>query len=136
MRVKNWNGKLIDWASNQIGKKLNYGEIDCVMICRKGIEVIYGKDIFADVGTWHNKTLALKAYSKAKPLSNYLLNNGWSPVEKNYLQNGDIVILETEPLQTATLVINNEILVIDPEKGVQRQDLRMVKHDYFCFKLR
>lgn len=124
---------LIRWASAQIEKKYKWGEIDCVSLALCGLRIMYGQELFNDLSTWDSETSALRAYATFKSVTEFLENKGWVKIHQNYIRTGDVVVIETSPLQTAAIVINGKCLVIDPNHGVSLVSLTGLKEPINCF---
>jgi hypothetical protein len=108
----NKQNDLVRWASKQIGKKYEWGKIDCVSLALQGLRVMSGEDLFNDLPIWDNEKSALRAYATFESVSKYLENKGWNKIHINYVRTGDIVVLETSPLETAIIIVNGKCLVI------------------------
>src|SRR5574343_137746 len=108
---------LVRWIDGLLGEKYQWGKIDCVSLAISGIQQIY-PDSFADLNKWDTKESALREYAKYESLIEYLQKNGWWEVKRNYIQSGDLIILNTIPMQTASIAIDSRCPLIDPHIGV------------------
>ena len=132
--VFNYENKLIEWASNKIGSSFKYGINDCVSLCRQGLEIIYGNDVLSELGNWNSKKEALDKYQKFGCPVSFIRNKGWNEIDKNYIQTGDILIMNTVPLKTCCIVIHDKVLVIDKKRGIILQQVSNIKETVFCFR--
>ena len=131
----NEKNNLIKWATSQLGKKLDWGISDCASLTSEGFKIVYGYDPFPYLEKWKNKDEALKLYAKVgKPSEILKLDPNFTEIKKNYCQTGDIVILDTSPMQTTSIVIDNGILIFDEEKGVILQKFKNIKYNCYCFR--
>lgn len=131
----NEKNNLVRWAASQLGRKLNWGISDCASLTSEGFKIVYGYEPFPYLEKWKNKEEALRLYSKVgKPSEILKLDTNFIEIKKNFCQTGDIVILDTSPMQITSIVIDNGILIFDEEKGVILQKFKDIKYNYFCFR--
>jgi len=77
----------------------------------------------------------LRLYSDVgKPSEILKADPNFIEIKKNFCQTGDIVILDTSPMQITSIVIDNGILIFSEEKGVVLQKFSIIKTNYFCFR--
>ncbi len=127
-----------DYANSIMGQPYKWGEIDCVTTAMTAVNIHYNTEIFGDVERWNTKKQAVKEYAKHESLYKYLESSGWENVEPNYMQTADVVVLDTMPMQTACVVVNNRILVIsqDSNMGVVMATIKDIKDAYKIYRLR
>lgn len=132
-KVENWQNKLIAWAVSQEGRPFISGETDCASLCKHGLEVIYGEDIVKL--KWSTSEEALRTYVRVKDIYQYIVSQGWVEVERNYIQAGDLVILKTLPVNTFSLVVVGEkIILVDPKEGVVLRKLSDIKQEVVFYR--
>lgn len=114
--------ELVKWIDGLLGCKYQWGKIDCVSLAIGGIRTIF-PDLFDDLNMWGTKESALREYTRHGSLVEYLQKHGWQKIPKNYVQSGDVIILDTKPMQTASVAIDGKCPLIDPDKGVYMKSL-------------
>lgn len=131
----NKKNNLVRWAASQLGRKFEWGVSDCASLTSEGFKILYGDEPFPYLEKWKSKEEALKLYNKVgKPSEILKLDPNFVEIKKNYCQTGDIVILDTNPLQLTSIIIENGILIFEEEKGVILRKFKDIKTDYFCFR--
>ena len=131
----NEKNNLVRWASMQIGKKLEWGAFDCASLTSDGFKILYNYEPFPYLEKWTSKEEALRLYSDVgKPSEILKADPNFIEIKKNFCQTGDIVILDTSPMQITSIVIDNGILIFSEEKGVVLQKFSIIKTNYFCFR--
>lgn len=135
MKVENYNTKLTKWVKEMLGKQLEPGKIDCVSLCVEGLKVIYGKNLFPQLENWTTEIEGRRVYINVGNPHSYLLNNKWKIVDKNYTQCGDIIIIDSEPMKTFSLIISpGKILLIHPETGVYISNINSITESFCCYR--
>ena len=116
-RVLNWDVHVTTWAIAQRGRPFIWGETDCGSLTREGHRVMYGRDLYEDIGSW------LTAYSASRILVEHhgfgaiLRSRGALAVPYHSLQTGDVVLGDA-PGRAAALVVAGRLLIADEEGGV------------------
>jgi len=135
-RVPHADRLLVEWATEQISKKFEWGLIDCATITLQSFEILYGKNIFPELKGWKTEYQAIRVMKRYGQVSQFLAAHGFREVPVNYAQTGDVVILKTNTLETSCPVIGgHKVLVIDPDRGVSCQDISRLK-DCVCMTCR
>lgn len=125
--------KLVLWIGGLLGHTYQWGVVDCASLAIRGVREIC-PDAFADLGEWNTKEEALREYARHGSLVEYLQKHGWREVGRNYVQSGDVVVVNTEPMQTASIAIDSKCPLIDPEKGVYMKSIFELP-DWWAFRL-
>ena len=145
---------LVRWAVNMIGKKFAWGEMDCATLTLRGLAVFHGSSPFIPLqrGTstlplwrgdggrnllpkWSSIKEAMRVQKRYGKTSEFLTMHGWAEIPKNYARTGDVAVIETSPMQTAAIIVNRSVLLIDPENGVQLQPLATLMNKVLCYRL-
>src|SRR3972149_8050042 len=96
----NEKNKLIEWAAKQFGKKLEWGTYDCASLTSEGFKILYGVEPFPYLEKWTSKESAMRLYSMVgKPSEILKADSNFIEIKKNFCQTGDIVVLDTSPMQ-------------------------------------
>lgn len=127
-----------DYVNSIQGKSYTWGEVDCVTTAMTAVNIYYNKEVFEDVERWNTKKQALKEYAKHGSLYNYFDHGKWEEVQPNYMQTADILVMDTKPMQTACVIVNNRILVISPDgdMGVKLITREGINVSYKIYRLR
>ena len=134
MRVENWNGKLIDWASKQIGKPFIWGETDCGTLIRQGLQVITGIDVFTPLAWWQTEQRARESWDALGGIHAGFINNFKAiNIGCEYVQTGYIGILRINNLDTATIILNDKLLFSSIDAGITLRNLSNLLKDRFIF---
>lgn len=107
-RVPDWRSRLISTISNLSGRKLKYGEHDCVTFCFDIIKELTGKDLIEDIrGTYgpdaKSVKLALQKHGKgslSKAVS-YHVQEYLRSIPISSVEQGDLVYSSKAPIRSS-----------------------------------
>lgn len=121
--MKNYNA-LITWAGKQVGKPYQWGVTDCGTTTREGLRILLGRDPFPGLPAWTNEQEMREIWGSLGGAEAGFLCYGAVRVQPGYTQTGDVALLKLKDLETATLLVNGQMLFSFEDKGVQFRSLK------------
>lgn len=138
-RAPRMSNTLVRWAVNMIGKQFAWGEMDCATLTLQGLSIFHGitntPPGWVALPKWSSIKEAMRVQKQYGNTSEFLTMHGWAEIPKNYARTGDVAVIETSPMQTAAIIVNRSVLLIDPENGVQLQPLTTLTSKVICYRL-
>lgn len=119
--VDNWNVKLVKYADSVRGLPWEWGVTDCGILTRRCLEVVYGKDVWEDVGNWSSRIGALRLFGSLDDVEGRLMETGAIGIGARHLLGGDIAIGggDHDGLPQFTVILPGFMLLgSTPEDGV------------------
>lgn len=117
--IANYEGRLAEWVRHKLGMAYEWGKTDCGTLVREGLFLILNHDPFPFVPDWNNEQESRKIWEDMGGVDHAFLGFGAEKTDTNYIQTGDIAVLEVDKFITAAMVIgNNKMLFSSTDKGV------------------
>lgn len=121
-RPQDWKSRLGAWAHEQLDKPFEWGTTDCATLVRDAVGVMFNGDVSADVRRYDSLRGAAEVLAEVGGTLKWLEAHGSVPVDQNYIQVGDVVILPQEPEEiaegAAVVVVREHVLVTSPNAVV------------------
>lgn len=129
MRIPNYDIKLYEWLNTVIGKPYIWGETDCGTLVREGLKLITGIDPFGNLPYWKTEMECRQIWDAMGGVDKAFTEIfKFKKIDRNYIQMGDVSVLEVRDLITASLIINNErMLFSSVDKGVEIRNLTQLQ---------
>ena len=122
--IANYEVRLSEWVKHKLGMAYEWGKTDCGTIVREGLFLILDRDPFPYVPDWKSESESRKIWDEMGGVDHAFLGFGAQKIGANYVQTGDVAILEIGRFLTAALVIgNNKILFSSEDKGIEARNI-------------
>jgi hypothetical protein len=120
--VENWDRRIVEFAIGVQGQPFEWGQTDCVSLVRRGLQVMFGEDVWkGHVGTWKTRRGALTVSGKTD-YEGALLASGAVEVGHHYGTSGDVALGPKEDehgmIQMGLLVPTRKVVTATPHVGV------------------
>jgi len=128
-RVLNWDGRLVAWAKEMVGRPFVWGETDCITLAIEAIEIIHPGQIKFDLPFWDSKKTAIVAIKKINGFSAYMEKHGAVKIESELLARaGDLLVAPSvDSIEGCQVVIGGKIISSRPDEGVHIRNLYPVQ---------
>jgi len=137
-RVPDWDLRLVEYASDMIGKPFVWGQTDCTTIVFKGLEVMYDYD-FTKGLKWHTTLrTAVNLYKKTGGIEKVLLKKGACGIGLGFATTGDVLISPKKPLEVANscfIVVRGQMLSNGPGKKVSLHPMSSLLPNSKCLRI-
>ncbi len=120
--IENWDRWLVEFARAADGQAFEWGRTDCASLVRRGLQTIFGKDVWkGHVGTWKTRRGALGVSGRTDYVD-ALLASGAVEVGFHFAWSGDVALASREDehgmFSTGLLVPTRKVLTSTPREGV------------------
>lgn len=111
---------LIEYIESQMGLSFELGKNDCILFVAGAIDVMQGTKLRADyTGLWKTQKDVNEYTKNNKSVSEVLHDMDYETVELNFIQTGDIIIIEQEENNFRTYaVFTGSKVAIFTDKGL------------------
>ena len=110
--------QLLKYIESQIGIPFELGKNDCVLFVAGAIDAMEGTKLKNKYeGLWKNQDDVNKYSKKNKSVSEVLNELGYKAIGLNFIQTGDILIMEQEDNRTFAIFTGSKVAIFT-EKGL------------------
>ena len=120
IKTREWEIHLMEMFDQWIGRRMEWGTIDCATLCCASFDAQTGEDLTGElkgVFVYNNTSGALKTQNKISVIS-YLKSRGVEEVPEGFHQRGDFLLFDTEDILlgcgicdgTCAIIIHEDIV--------------------------
>lgn len=115
--VPNFDLKLKEWADEQVGRELVWGETDCASLAKRALQIAWDPDPTRDAPNWTTRLGALRHHTRQDGISGAL--EAMEEVEEvpvAFVRQGDILVrddADPDGIESCGVVIGQAVLVCD-----------------------
>ena len=121
-RPQNWRQLLMRWASSQVGRPFVWGETNCVALALAAIDAQSSTALLAKYR--HNMSSEVRALAWSRSndiytLAGKMLDEGMSVIGENYVDDGDILLIQKGREINAHVYVSGRYLSSTADGGVR-----------------
>ena len=120
-RIERWDSELTYFAERVRRDDYAWGQTDCASIVRRGLMLLYGKDIWKGAVPSYRSIKGAVRVAGSHDIIEVLEGTGAKEIQPGFATAGDVAVLSDPeyPLpRVALLIMGRKALVSDPDKGV------------------
>lgn len=112
--------RLIEYIESQMVLSFEFGKNDCILFVAGAIDAMQGTELREKyAGLWKTQKDVDKYTENNKSVSEVLHDLNYEPVELNYIQTGDILIMEQQDINLRTYgVFTGSKVALFTDKGL------------------
>lgn len=124
--------KLHAYVESQMGLPFKFGVNDCPLFTLGCMDVMHDTDRRKEfIGLWHDQKSAWKWAKKHGDIYDHLLKWGYKRVDIQFIQTGDIVIMEqnlahAKKWRSVAVCLGSKVAIVTEDYGVIPVDLKEV----------